>query len=134
MPFTVTSPAQRAIPTIPRSFGVVCYEVFSFGKVPYHGRTNEEVMDEVPVGRRLKQPRLCPDAVFALMLQTWAHKDTARPGFPMLAECLLDIRDRLANGVDDPDLICSQATALMRERGGAHQIYHDEVRDSGVGP
>lgn len=104
----------------------MCYEVFSFGKMPYHGRTNEEVMDEVPVGRRLQQPKLCPDAIFALMLQTWAHKDAARPEFAMLAECLLDIRDRLASGVDDPDLICSQATAVMRARGGAHQIYHDK--------
>lgn len=105
----------------------MCYEVFSYGKTPYHGCTNEDVLDEVPVGRRLPQPVACPDAVYILMLRMWAHNDHERPGALSLAHALAHIRDRLAKGAEDADLVCSQATAVTRAHGRAQLVYHDEA-------
>lgn len=126
-PFTSSSPITRSSvpPSLNRSFGVVCYEVFSYGMTPYAGRTNAEVAENVPLGLRLPQPRSCPDAVFALMVQTWAHSEIDRPVFSILAEALMDVRDRLAMGSGDADLVCSRAMMMSSEQDGAQTRYHD---------
>lgn len=43
-----------------RAFGVLLWEVFSFGQLPYEDLTNCEVMAKVMNGHRLGQPKLCP--------------------------------------------------------------------------
>lgn len=43
-----------------RAYGVLLWEIFSFGKLPYEDQTNAEVMAKVMNGHRLGQPRLCP--------------------------------------------------------------------------
>ena len=42
------------------SFGVVMWEVFSFGARPYAGVTNKDLYAHVTAGHRLKQPPGCP--------------------------------------------------------------------------
>ena len=49
------------------SFGVVMWEVFSFGARPYAGMPNKDIFAHVAAGHRLKQPPRCPAEVHALM-------------------------------------------------------------------
>jgi serine/threonine protein kinase len=53
------------------SFGLVLYELFSFGAIPYAGMTNRQVIEKVPTGYRLESPENCPQEVYQLMLKCW---------------------------------------------------------------
>lgn len=83
------------------SFGVLMYEVFSLGQVPYKDLTAMETALAVAAGRRLEQPPLCPDAVYSVMQLTWAAVPTSRPSFSVLERDLNRIADI---GVDDGGL------------------------------
>lgn len=42
------------------SFGILLYEVFSAGELPYKDLENGDVLPSIQEGRRLAQPALCP--------------------------------------------------------------------------
>lgn len=46
-----------------RSFGVLLWEIFSMGYMPYPGHTNQEVLDFIVTGNRMDPPRNCPGPV-----------------------------------------------------------------------
>jgi anaplastic lymphoma kinase len=46
--------------SIYRSFGILLWEIFSMGYMPYPGRTNHDVMQFVTSGGRLEAPEQCP--------------------------------------------------------------------------
>ena len=43
------------------SFGVVCWEVFSFGKEPYTGVEHQHILQHIESGNRLPKGSLCRD-------------------------------------------------------------------------
>ena len=45
------------------SYGVVLFEIMTFGALPYPGKENGEVMQFVRSGRKMALPPNCPDAV-----------------------------------------------------------------------
>jgi serine/threonine protein kinase len=53
------------------SFGIVLYELFTFGEIPYKGMSNSQVMEKVPEGFRLSRPENCPENVYYLMQSCW---------------------------------------------------------------
>ena len=42
------------------SFGVTCWEVFSFGRSPYPGIENQDILRRILNNQRLERPSLCP--------------------------------------------------------------------------
>ncbi|KAM0733100.1 Tyrosine-protein kinase transmembrane receptor Ror [Formica fusca] len=70
------------------SFGVVLWEVFSFGKQPYYGHNNEEVVKLILQGIMLLPPDECPPVVCQIMSDCWKMEPRERIKFP-------DILDRL---------------------------------------
>ena len=46
------------------SFGVLCWEVLSFGKAPFHDMSAEEAVIAVLSGRRLERPDICSKSMF----------------------------------------------------------------------
>ncbi|KAM7000292.1 tyrosine-protein kinase ITK/TSK [Tautogolabrus adspersus] len=66
------------------SFGVLMWEVFTEGRLPYENRTNAEVVESLNSGLRLLKPRLAPDAVHLLMEWSWKEKPEDRPSFSLL--------------------------------------------------
>lgn len=46
------------------AFGVLMWEVFTCGKMPYGRMKNAEVVDMVQHGRVLEKPRFCPSDVY----------------------------------------------------------------------
>lgn len=66
------------------SFGIVLYEIITFGRVPYPGMSNSEVVSQVEHGYRMPAPPGCPPALYEIMYQCW-HKDPVkRPTFETL--------------------------------------------------
>ena len=61
------------------SFGVVLWEVFSYGMQPYYSMSNEEVVQHVRDGNVMSCPEGCPPEIFDLMLDCWAMEPSERP-------------------------------------------------------
>ena len=61
------------------SFGVVLWEVFSFGVQPYYSLSNEEVVQHVRDGNVMTRPEGCPQEIYDLMLDCWAMSAEDRP-------------------------------------------------------
>uniref|UniRef100_A0A8C2BVX2 receptor protein-tyrosine kinase n=1 Tax=Cyprinus carpio TaxID=7962 RepID=A0A8C2BVX2_CYPCA len=73
------------------SFGILMWEVMSYGERPYWDMSNQEVMKAVVDQYRLPAPNGCPPALHSLMLQCWQADRQDRPGF----DSLLSSLDRL---------------------------------------
>ena len=67
------------------SFAVYAWEVMTMGKTPWKRLTSREVAVATSEGKRLSQPRHCPDNVYDLMLRCWAAEPQDRPTFKMVA-------------------------------------------------
>ena len=66
------------------SFGIVLYEIITYGKVPYPSMSNTEVLTQVEHGYRMPCPQGCPPALYEIMYECW-HKDPQkRPTFDTL--------------------------------------------------
>ncbi|CAK6434454.1 unnamed protein product [Pipistrellus nathusii] len=66
------------------SFGIVMWEVLSFGDKPYGELSNQEVMKSIEDGYRLPPPVDCPAALYELMKNCWAYNSDHRPHFHQL--------------------------------------------------
>ncbi|KAM9850330.1 tyrosine-protein kinase ITK/TSK [Aulostomus maculatus] len=75
------------------SFGVLMWEVYNEGRLPYENRTNNEVVESLNAGLRLLKPRLAPEAVHLLMEWCWKEKPEDRPSFALLLHELASLSD-----------------------------------------
>ncbi|CAN9515235.1 unnamed protein product [Ophioblennius macclurei] len=67
------------------SYGVLLYEVFSYGGVPYPGFSNQEVFEQVKHGGyRMPPPPRCPDLMYQMMRDCWEEDPDQRPDFKTL--------------------------------------------------
>ncbi|XP_057303646.1 ephrin type-B receptor 1-B-like [Hydractinia symbiolongicarpus] len=80
------------------SYGVVVWEIMSYGERPYWEWSNYEVLEQVNRGYRLPPPMGCPRVVHDLMLQCWNRDRTKRPLFSF-------IRDRIESWLDNTALL-----------------------------
>lgn len=63
------------------SYGVVLWEVMSYGERPYWNWSNQDVIKSIEKGYRLPAPMDCPEALYQLMLDCWQKQRTHRPTF-----------------------------------------------------
>ncbi|XP_019492734.1 PREDICTED: tyrosine-protein kinase Srms [Hipposideros armiger] len=77
------------------SFGVLLYEVFTYGQCPYEGMSNHETLQQIAKGYRLPRPAACPAEAYVLMLACWKGSPEERPAFATLQEKLGTIYRRL---------------------------------------
>ena len=68
------------------SYGVVMWEIMSYGKMPYGNDTNQKVIEAVKNGYRLPQPMGCPKYIYQLMLDCWQEECRNRPTFNQIVE------------------------------------------------
>jgi serine/threonine protein kinase len=61
------------------AFGVLLWETFSMGAVPYGRMSAVEAMLAVGVGKRLEQPPCCSAQVHGLLRRMWALEASDRP-------------------------------------------------------
>jgi len=74
------------------SFGVLLWEMFAGGIIPYTGRSQVEVVEFITGGGRLTQPKTCPDDVFELMQNCWKENPADRPNFETIFKQLSPTR------------------------------------------
>ncbi|XP_042091174.1 tyrosine-protein kinase CSK isoform X2 [Ovis aries] len=74
------------------SFGILLWEIYSFGRVPYPRIPLKDVVPRVEKGYKMDAPDGCPPAVYEVMKNCW-HLDAAtRPSFLQLREQLERIK------------------------------------------
>lgn len=56
-----------------RAFGVLMWEIFTSGFIPYPGLQNNDVMTFVRKGGRLEIPAICPQSMYVSILITYFH-------------------------------------------------------------
>lgn len=89
------------------SFGIVLWEIFSFGERPYWTWTNYDVLERLATGYRLPPPANCPKVVHDLMLQCWHREKTKRPKF-------ITMRDNIEEWIRIPDLLKEIASVVTK--------------------
>ncbi|NXD13283.1 SRMS kinase, partial [Nothocercus nigrocapillus] len=77
------------------SYGILLYEVFTYGQIPYEGMTNQETVRQITRGYRLPRPSCCPAEIYGIMLECWNGNTEERPSFLALRERLRVIYRRL---------------------------------------
>ncbi|XP_074252318.1 ephrin type-A receptor 5 isoform X12 [Saimiri boliviensis] len=70
------------------SYGIVMWEVVSYGERPYWEMTNQDVIKAVEEGYRLPSPMDCPAALYQLMLDCWQKDRNSRPKFDDIVNML----------------------------------------------
>ena len=63
------------------AFGVVLWEIYSFGLQPYYGYSNSEVIEMIRSRQLLPCPEDCPSRMYAFMVECWHEIPTRRPHF-----------------------------------------------------
>ena len=66
------------------SFGILLYEIVTYGRFPYPGMNNQQVLEAVPVGYRMPCPHGCPESLYEVMLECWKDEADHRPTFETL--------------------------------------------------
>uniref|UniRef100_A0A8C5TX47 Tyrosine-protein kinase n=1 Tax=Malurus cyaneus samueli TaxID=2593467 RepID=A0A8C5TX47_9PASS len=76
------------------SFGILLWEAFSLGAVPYTNLSNQQTREAVEQGMRLDPPEQCPEEVYQLMQRCWEYEPHKRPSFSTIHQDLIAIRKR----------------------------------------
>uniref|UniRef100_A0AAZ3NNI4 Ephrin type-A receptor 6 n=1 Tax=Oncorhynchus tshawytscha TaxID=74940 RepID=A0AAZ3NNI4_ONCTS len=63
------------------SYGIVMWEVMSYGERPYWEMSNQDVILSIEEGYRLPAPMGCPVVLHQLMLHCWQKERSQRPKF-----------------------------------------------------
>uniref|UniRef100_UPI0037E8F66B protein-tyrosine kinase 6b n=1 Tax=Semicossyphus pulcher TaxID=241346 RepID=UPI0037E8F66B len=66
------------------SFGVLLYEITTYGGVPYPAFNTQEVYEQVSCGYRMPAPNKCPNFLYQIMLKCWSAEPADRPDFKTL--------------------------------------------------
>uniref|UniRef100_A0A8C2KP46 receptor protein-tyrosine kinase n=1 Tax=Cyprinus carpio TaxID=7962 RepID=A0A8C2KP46_CYPCA len=70
------------------SYGIVMWEVMSYGERPYWEMSNQDVIKAVEENYRLPGPMDCPTALYHLMMDCWQKDRNSRPKFEEIVSLL----------------------------------------------
>ncbi|XP_043999420.1 tyrosine-protein kinase Lck [Gambusia affinis] len=72
------------------SFGILLTEIVTYGRIPYPGMSNPEVIQNLERGYRMPAPENCPDELYDIMKECWTERPEDRPTFDYLKHLLED--------------------------------------------
>ncbi|XP_078069060.1 proto-oncogene tyrosine-protein kinase LCK-like [Mustelus asterias] len=72
------------------SFGILLTEIVTYGRVPYPGMSNPEVIRNLDRDYRMPCPDHCPDELYDIMVSCWKKVPEDRPTFEYLQSILED--------------------------------------------
>uniref|UniRef100_A0A8C0EUL5 Tyrosine-protein kinase n=1 Tax=Bubo bubo TaxID=30461 RepID=A0A8C0EUL5_BUBBB len=76
------------------SFGILLWEIYSFGRVPYPRIPLKDVVPRVEKGYKMDAPDGCPAVVYEVMKKCWTLDPGHRPSFHQLREQLVHIKEK----------------------------------------
>lgn len=66
------------------SFGILLTELVTYGRIPYPGMSNAEVLQQLERGYRMPCPPNTPESLYQIMLDCWKKNPADRPTFEAL--------------------------------------------------
>uniref|UniRef100_A0A674ETT1 Tyrosine-protein kinase n=1 Tax=Salmo trutta TaxID=8032 RepID=A0A674ETT1_SALTR len=72
------------------SFGILLTEIVTYGRIPYPGMSNPEVIQNLEKGYRMPRPENCPEDLYNIMNLCWKESPENRPTFEYLRSVLED--------------------------------------------
>jgi serine/threonine protein kinase len=108
------------------SFGVLLWECFSGGRLPYYyyPETREVVKAVADRQETPSRPESCPAEVFKVMESCWAQRGRDRPSFQELHAALVCLQAQLPD-----ELAATSVTSVAKEQDG----YLNSSADFGTG-
>eukprot|EP01114_Cavostelium_apophysatum_P004923 TRINITY_DN1539_c0_g1_i1.p1 TRINITY_DN1539_c0_g1~~TRINITY_DN1539_c0_g1_i1.p1 ORF type:complete len:227 (-),score=35.16 TRINITY_DN1539_c0_g1_i1:102-704(-) len=97
------------------SFGVMLWELFSYGQIPYNMMGNGEAMEAIKGGYRLERPKDCPPQIYRLMLRCWHINPKDRPTFAQIhseLRTLIPSNTQDSNAYSSPNSLGSGPTSM----------------------
>ncbi|XP_046564788.1 tyrosine-protein kinase receptor Tie-1-like [Haliotis rubra] len=70
------------------SYGILLWEIVTFGGSPYQGRSARQVVQDVLNGQTMSRPDHCAPELFSLMKKCWRQDPESRPDFDVLSRHL----------------------------------------------
>ncbi|XP_066475599.1 activated CDC42 kinase 1 isoform X2 [Tiliqua scincoides] len=108
-------------------FGVTLWEMFTYGQEPWVGLNGSQILHKIDKeGERLTRPEDCPQDIYNVMLQCWAHKPEDRPTFVALRDFLLEAQptDMCAlQDFEEPDKLHIQMNDIITVIEGRAENY-----------
>ncbi|XP_068056526.1 ephrin type-B receptor 3 isoform X1 [Anomalospiza imberbis] len=92
------------------SYGIVMWEVMSYGERPYWDMSNQDVINAVEQDYRLPPPMDCPTALHQLMLDCWVRDRNLRPKFAQIVNTL----DKLIRNAASLKVIASVQSGISQ--------------------
>nr|XP_020468579.1 tyrosine-protein kinase FRK [Monopterus albus] len=83
------------------SFGILLYEIVTFGQMPYPDMTNFQVVQRISQGYRMPCPPNCPKPMYNIMMDCWKKNEQDRPTFETLQWKLEEFFDMDVSSYDD---------------------------------
>jgi len=83
------------------SFGVLLWEIYSFGRVPYPRIPLADVVKHVEKGYRMEAPEGSPKSIYDLMKKAWRIDPEERPSFRDVRMALELLQSEINSGVLD---------------------------------
>ncbi|KAM6922110.1 megakaryocyte-associated tyrosine-protein kinase [Xenentodon cancila] len=96
------------------SYGVLLWEIFSYGRQPYPKMSLKDVKEKVVEGYRMEAPEDCPPGVYYLMMLCWEQEPRKRPSFHKLREKLEKEVNKLRPGPTAEDCLQGVGSASKR--------------------
>uniref|UniRef100_A0A7E4VGM9 receptor protein-tyrosine kinase n=1 Tax=Panagrellus redivivus TaxID=6233 RepID=A0A7E4VGM9_PANRE len=78
-------------------FGVLVWELFTRGNIPYFPLDHYQIITFLNEGRRLQCPKTCPDQIYALIITCWDSDPEKRPTFKQLQKNVKDVVQQLTS-------------------------------------
>uniref|UniRef100_A0A8C8FJZ2 Ephrin type-A receptor 7 n=1 Tax=Oncorhynchus tshawytscha TaxID=74940 RepID=A0A8C8FJZ2_ONCTS len=97
------------------SYGIVMWEVMSYGERPYWDMSNQDVIKAIEEGYRLPAPMDCPPGLHQLMLDCWQKDRADRPKFDQIVG-ILDKMIRNPNTLKTPLGTCTRPISPLLDQ------------------
>ncbi|XP_023665956.1 ephrin type-A receptor 7 isoform X2 [Paramormyrops kingsleyae] len=97
------------------SYGIVMWEVMSYGERPYWDMSNQDVIKAIEEGYRLPAPMDCPPGLHQLMLDCWQKDRNERPKFDQIVG-ILDKMIRNPNTLKTPVGTCTRPISPLLDQ------------------
>ncbi|XP_041716723.2 ephrin type-A receptor 7 isoform X2 [Coregonus clupeaformis] len=97
------------------SYGIVMWEVMSYGERPYWDMSNQDVIKAIEEGYRLPAPMDCPPGLHQLMLDCWQKDRADRPKFDQIVG-ILDKMIRNPNTLKTPVGTCTRPISPLLDQ------------------
>jgi len=112
------------------SFGVLVWEVVTWGERPYPGLCPSAVVELVKEGHRMERPNHCPPSLYSLMMDCWRGQEAERPDWAELVTRLQELVRETQPGVYLHLPPLEVETPPSSREGSVHSVF-GSIEDQG---